>query len=330
MTLSIIVPVYKVEKYLRQCVDSVLMQTYQDWELILIDDGSPDRCGEICDEYAKKDTRIKVIHKSNEGVSAARNDGLDKASGEYITFIDSDDALATEDTLSDNIHLLQQMPDVDILQFPIYGEKAKYEHGQILATPQEILQSLNSFVFTGYLWGKIYKANLFKEIRIHTDCSLAEDTWCLLELIPQINKVYLSRKGGYIYNKNLESAVHNFNSRKCLDLYRMTEAFHITLRKYFSSDETIVVNHFFLTYQRLLDATIVNDDNIYRKDINELKKIIPPFNVVLRTSNITTKQKIWRILFAVIGIKSISKLYVNIVRIRLQFTQKCLRDKYNT
>ena len=250
-------------------------------------------------------------------MSAARNDGLDKSSGEYITFIDSDDALATEDTLSDNIHLLQQMPDVDILQFPIYGEKVKYEHGRILATPQEILQSLNSFVFTGYLWGKIYKAKLFKEIRLHTDCSFAEDTWCLLELVPQINQVCLSSNGGYNYNKNAESAVHNFNSRKCLDLYRMTEAFHITLRKYFSSDETIVVNHFFLTYQRLLDATIVNDDNIYRKDINELKKIIPPFNIIWRSRGLTSKQKIWRILFAVIGIKSISGLYVKIVRRRL-------------
>lgn len=94
--LSIIVPVYKVEPYLPKCIDSILAQTFTDFELILIDDGSPDRCGEICDEYAKKDSRIVVIHQKNQGVSAARNAGLDAAQGEYIGFVDADDWLEPE------------------------------------------------------------------------------------------------------------------------------------------------------------------------------------------------------------------------------------------
>lgn len=89
--VSVIIPVYKVEKYLRQCVDSVLNQTYTDLEIILVDDGSPDRCGEICDAYAKKDTRVIVIHKENGGLSDARNAGMNIAQGEYIYFLDSDD-----------------------------------------------------------------------------------------------------------------------------------------------------------------------------------------------------------------------------------------------
>ena len=89
--LSIIVPVYKVEKYIHKCVDSILNQTFTDYELILVDDGSPDNCGKICDEYAKKDSRVKVIHKKNGGQSSARNKGLDHAKGNYISFIDSDD-----------------------------------------------------------------------------------------------------------------------------------------------------------------------------------------------------------------------------------------------
>lgn len=88
---SIIVPVYKAEKYISECVDSVLAQTFENFELILADDGSPDRCPEICDEYAKKDSRIKVIHKENGGASSARNSGIDAACGEYIIFLDSDD-----------------------------------------------------------------------------------------------------------------------------------------------------------------------------------------------------------------------------------------------
>ena len=90
-TISVIVPVYKVEPYINHCVDSILAQTYRDFELILVDDGSPDNCGKICDEYAKKDSRVKVIHKVNGGVSSARNMGLDNAKGEWITFIDADD-----------------------------------------------------------------------------------------------------------------------------------------------------------------------------------------------------------------------------------------------
>ena len=89
--ISIIVPVYKVEPYLRQCVDSILGQTYRDIEVLLIDDGSPDRCGEICDEYAEKDDRVRVFHTENRGLSAARNLGLREARGEYIGFVDSDD-----------------------------------------------------------------------------------------------------------------------------------------------------------------------------------------------------------------------------------------------
>ena len=89
--ISIIVPVYKVEKFLPKCIDSILSQTFTDFELILVDDGSPDNCGKICDEYAHKDDRVVVVHKLNEGVSIARNKGLDVAKGEYILFCDSDD-----------------------------------------------------------------------------------------------------------------------------------------------------------------------------------------------------------------------------------------------
>lgn len=91
MKFSIIIPVYKVESFLQKCVDQVLIQSFADWELILVDDGSPDGCPQLCDEYANKDSRIKVIHKSNGGSSSARNAGLDVACGEYILFLDSDD-----------------------------------------------------------------------------------------------------------------------------------------------------------------------------------------------------------------------------------------------
>lgn len=101
MKFSVIVPVYKVEGYLEQCVESVLQQTYTDFELILVDDGSPDRCPEMCDDFSQKDTRIKVIHKKNGGLSSARNAGLDIATGDYVVFLDSDDFWNDENALQE-------------------------------------------------------------------------------------------------------------------------------------------------------------------------------------------------------------------------------------
>lgn len=94
--VSVIVPVYKVENVLHYCIDSILNQTYKDFELIIVDDGSPDRCPKMCDDYAKKDSRIKVVHKKNGGLSDARNAGMAVATGEYISFIDSDDYVSDD------------------------------------------------------------------------------------------------------------------------------------------------------------------------------------------------------------------------------------------
>lgn len=116
--LSIIVPVYKVEQYIGACIESILKQTLTDWELILVDDGSPDRSGAICDEYAARDCRIQVLHKENEGVSAARNAALDIASGKYVTFVDSDDEIGSSTTYEENVAILEENSEVDIVQYP--------------------------------------------------------------------------------------------------------------------------------------------------------------------------------------------------------------------
>ena len=105
--VSVIVPIYNVEQYLRRCIDSVLAQTYTNYELILVDDGSPDACGKICDEYAARNPKIKVIHQKNQGLSAARNNAVPKSNGEYITFIDSDD-FVSKDYLQYLVSLIQK------------------------------------------------------------------------------------------------------------------------------------------------------------------------------------------------------------------------------
>ncbi|MBA1325633.1 glycosyltransferase [Enterococcus faecium] len=124
--MSIIVPVYKVEKYLRKCVDSILAQTFTDFEVILVDDGSPDNSGKICDEYAEKDNRVRVIHKENGGLSSARNAGIDVARGKYLGFVDSDDYI--DEDMYEILYENLKIHDADISSvelIPFYGGRYK-------------------------------------------------------------------------------------------------------------------------------------------------------------------------------------------------------------
>ncbi|MDD4608609.1 MAG: glycosyltransferase, partial [Bacteroidaceae bacterium] len=118
-TLSIIVPVYRVEAHLAACIESILSQSYTNFELLLVNDGSPDTCGDICEQYAAKDKRIKVIHQENGGLSAARNSGIEQAKGIYITFVDSDDTIAPHTYLS-NMQLLLNDSSIDLLEYPAH------------------------------------------------------------------------------------------------------------------------------------------------------------------------------------------------------------------
>ena len=142
-TLSIIVPVYKVEAYLPTCIDSILSQTFRDFELILVDDGSPDRSGAICDEYASRDSRIHAVHQANAGVSAARNTGLDTMRGQFVTFVDSDDELGTPTTLEENLRILMDDPAIDVVQFPHEYRRIGAHEKPIPANypPQKVIQA---------------------------------------------------------------------------------------------------------------------------------------------------------------------------------------------
>ena len=180
--ISIIVPVYKVEPYLRRCLDSIVNQTYTNLEIILVDDGSPDKCPQICDEYAAKDKRITVIHKENGGLSDARNTGLDICKGDYISFVDSDDWIANI-YIESLIHtILDNNADMAIVNF----EKKNNALNSCTSFPQiiktEILEHVQAVEKlwpseeTAFVtaWGKLAKASLYKNIRfpkgyIHED-----------------------------------------------------------------------------------------------------------------------------------------------------------------
>lgn len=178
--VSVIVPCYKVEQYLPNCIESVIHQTYSNWELILVDDGSPDRTGFICDEYAKREKRIKVIHKANAGVAAARNSAVEIAKGEYATFLDGDDFLH-KDFLKDMLDFVFRSK-ADIVQcgyirgranaFP----KIKYEKREYVYTPREaFIKDVTKII----VWGKLIKTGILKAIKIPEGRYFEDDfvTW---------------------------------------------------------------------------------------------------------------------------------------------------------
>ena len=184
MKISIIVPVYNVEKYIRQCVESVLEQTYQNFELILVDDGSPDNCGKICDTYAKGDSRIKVIHKENGGLSDARNVGVANATGEYILFLDGDDYWL-EPRFLGKLSLRIQKNKADVLSFNFQKVWDDRSAAPYFSVPD--LDSAGGFdavshtLWTACAWNKAIRRTLFLENDLHfVEGITSEDIdWCV-------------------------------------------------------------------------------------------------------------------------------------------------------
>jgi len=220
--ISIIVPVYKVEPYLHRCVDSILNQTYKNMEIILVDDGSPDRCGEICDEYAKKDNRIKVIHKENGGLSEARNFGIDIAKGRYISFLDSDDWIHKKYISELYKLLIKTNADISACDFlrTKTEDVPKIEKGIIHEFTN--IEALEQFTDKFYVqmvvtWGKLYKRELFDHIRFPVG-RLHEDEFTTYKLIYKAKKIVLTNSKMLYYWQRSDSIMRSgFNLNQKLD-----------------------------------------------------------------------------------------------------------------
>lgn len=208
--ISVIIPVYKVEKWLEQCVESVQNQTYQNLEIILVDDGSPDRCGEICDQFARKDPRIRVIHKENGGLSDARNCGLDLAGGEYICFVDSDDYIepAMLEVLYQEIKKTSACIAVcdyeyacdeleDCLENPMSKKRDLEE--EIVLTGREFMHLKQSKpVFCVVVWNKLYHKEVWKNVRFPKG-KIHEDEFVFHKIVYPCHRIVCVPYVGYHY-----------------------------------------------------------------------------------------------------------------------------------
>ena len=204
--ISIIVPVYKVEKYLDKCVESIVNQTYKNLEIILVDDGSPDNCPKMCDEWAKKDERIKVIHKENGGVSSARNLGIDEATGEYVCFVDSDDWVEPNYAETLLVRLKEDKTDCVVCNLTRFGYKnTTFFEIEDAVVPFKTFNSqqknLGREIFT-MPWNKIYKTSVLKEnnVRFKEKINFSEDTIFVYDYLSFCQSVSILSASLYNYN----------------------------------------------------------------------------------------------------------------------------------
>lgn len=207
--ISVIVPVYNVEKYLVRCVDSILAQTFRDLEIILVDDGSTDNSGYLCDEYASKDQRIRVVHKTNGGLSSARNKGLDMARGEYVGFVDSDDYIDID--MYEYLYniIVKENADVAMCElYHCYSGKQIVEHPcsyykvtDAIGAVHCVLESKITSVTTV---NKLYRRTLFSELRFREGVT-AEDAFLMVDLLEKCERVVISNEQKYYYYHRADS-----------------------------------------------------------------------------------------------------------------------------
>lgn len=221
--ISVIVPVYNVEKYLNRCVDSILKQTYQDIEIILVDDGSTDSSGTICDEYKKLDSRIKAVHINNSGAAKARNVGLDMVNGDYISFIDSDDWILPN--FLENLFNLCNENNCDIAKcetIDVKNENFQIENVEknvVVYSQREIINEIyrNQKLYNVAVMNKLYKKHIFSKLRFKEGI-INEDEEILCKIILNSNKIAVTNEILYCYFLSNNSVTRSKFRKKNLDI----------------------------------------------------------------------------------------------------------------
>ena len=313
MLFSIIVPVYNVDKYVSKCIQSILEQNYQEWELILIDDGSEDTSGMICEKYAKSDSRIKVIHQSNYGVSSARNLGLKVAKGEYIIFVDADDWLDTK--ILAKYHEVLKKQRFDMVACDCYnvwrGESHEFiesankwrGNGDRSLNQEELFYSI--LYCSATLWNKAFKQDVVSEVEFNSKMTFAEDTDFLVTVLFKIKTAWIMNYHGYYYFNNRQGNIvsEEINDR-FIELLRNTKIIYDKLEK--CPDNTIGVHRINMSVtqvlKRLPGSSFVNRK--YDKYFLECKKLVkyPEKNRIqnyLRDSRFRKIQRIKYVFFLI-------------------------------
>lgn len=306
--ISIIVPVYQVEQYIHKCIDSILRQTYSYFEIILVNDGSTDRCPEICDEYANRDLRIKTIHQTNAGVSFARNVGLNNATGEYILFIDPDDWIE-EDTLEFLIDKIKNL-NYDIVLFDSFWV---YPTGEITKHIKQNnnIEKINSETALKYMLkdrkvlygicGKIFKRSLFlkENISFNTKIAIAEDVLINYYLFSKAKSILYCSDAKYYHFQRQTSVMNSeFNAKSyisgLLAWKTIIEELIATYPQMVGYGKSGYVEYIVIMINKILQNNKVSNKKIFLKLQKKIRKNISSF---LLLPSLSIKNKIYLIVY---------------------------------
>lgn len=295
--ISVIVPVYNVEEYLKRCVDSILAQTFTDFELLLVDDGSTDSSGKICDEYAKEDSRIKVFHKENGGLSSARNYGIEQATSPYIGFIDSDDYIECDmyEILYKNIVAEDAQMSMCSL-YDIYNGKPRkvIESPSYMCVdvPTAIKIVMEAKINSVYAVNKLYKRELFSEIRYPVE-RIAEDAFVIIELLLNCKKIAITTQQKYYYVHRQNSITTSQFKQKDLDVIDAYHKNYDLIKNNYPKLLDVAQMRLCWAHFYALDKIIVtkenNDKNIQKRLIDYLRK---NYLFILKDSRFNLSRKV--------------------------------------
>ena len=319
MTLSVVVPVYNVEKHLVHCIETVVAQELTDYEIILVDDGSTDRSAVLCDELQQRYPDIlKVIHQANGGLSAARNSGIEVARGEYITFVDSDDVLSP-DTLQPNLQYLVEHPEVDMLEYPVevHADSPKAYH---LSFPDE---TQTTDVFADwvrregynhcYAWNKIYRAHLWHEVRFPVG-EFYEDTAVMPHIVKRCRAIRYSGYGCYRYIMHPGTITTSYRYGKQRQLFDNMHRLYLEIR-----DDVALraepLQLWIVCLNQLIDlgrcADVDKAD--YRKVLDEVESTRPDYRALVEAApKAVTRLKLMPL--PIVGLVAYCRIYIALTK----------------
>lgn len=321
---SIIIPIYNIEGYIQKCVKSILSQTFQDYEIILVNDGSTDNSGMICDEISKQNNKIKVIHQKNGGLSSARNTGIRNSQGKFLMFIDGDDFLNNENCLKKLNESINRSRESDIIQYKMkyyYEQNNKYVSLKDLPNlpdTQSKNEKISTLIKEGCLsvsaCDKIVKRKVIEENQLFFEEGLlSEDIKWSLKLYHVINNIFIINEEIYVYRQQRANSITTKTNQKSIESLLKIIQYWYTYR--YSSKEEMEMYYNYLAYQYVILLTIINNKNCSIENRN----IIYSYKELLKYEK-NYKVKLSNKIFKVFGIKK----GAYILKIYLKFKNKGL------
>lgn len=295
-TVSVIVPVYNIAEDLPRCAESVLNQTYDAVELILVDDGSTDGSSDVCDLYALQDSRVKVIHQKNAGVSAARNAGIEKSSGEYITFLDSDDYL--EAVIYEKMVTALESENLDIVACGVFSNDTPIQHfdreeTRIVSREEairDVVTDRAESVFCGAVWNKLYRRSLRDQLVFDPSLLMAEDMLVTLQALMAAQRIGCISLCGYHYVQRPGSMVHSYKKNKCSSAKAHEKMAELLTQSDPELRELVLQRGVRHSFHLLMEQ--VSGENYFPEDVEILRRSIGAHKSVISRAGLSGKERL--------------------------------------